>query len=102
MSVANTPLRLLRTVHLRSTTNTYHTTVELARPGRPPADVSSASRITLAALGIRKPREKKAGTPTSARKGLKAAATASGKSGGVRGRGARPQEPAESTDSWDM
>eukprot|EP00904_Undaria_pinnatifida_P007472 jgi/Undpi1/3855/HiC_scaffold_16.g07224.m1 len=69
--------------------------VELARPGRPPADASSASRLISGALGIRRPRAKPSTTP--ARKG-----TAS--NGGVRGRGAKTAlaQPAESTDSWDM
>lgn len=72
--------------------------VELARPGRPPADASSASRLISGALGIRRPRAKPSATPT--RKG---AASGSSK-GGVRGRGASTAvaQPAESTDSWDM
>ena len=72
--------------------------VELARPGRPPADASSASRLISGALGIRGPRAKPSATTT--RKG---AASGSSK-GGVRGRGASTAlvQPTESTDSWDM
>ncbi|CAM9708362.1 unnamed protein product [Ectocarpus fasciculatus] len=70
--------------------------VELARPGRPPADASSGSRLILGALGIRRPKPK-AADAGSTRK------SASSK-GGVRGRGAKNAQapPAESTDSWDM
>ncbi|CAM9196153.1 unnamed protein product [Ectocarpus sp. 13 AM-2016] len=70
--------------------------VELARPGRPPADASSGSRLILGALGIRRPKPKTADAGSARR-------SASAK-GGVRGRGAKNAQapPAESTDSWDM
>lgn len=71
--------------------------VELARPGRPPADASSGSRLILGALGIRRPKPKTSDATAAARK------SASSK-GGIRGRGAKHAQapPAESTDSWDM
>ncbi|CAN0057445.1 unnamed protein product, partial [Sphacelaria rigidula] len=72
--------------------------VNLARPGRPPADASSASRLISGALGIRKPREKREVTPTAARKVLGASA----KTSIGRDRRVVSKEPAESTDSWDM
>ncbi|CAM9155811.1 unnamed protein product [Scytosiphon promiscuus] len=69
--------------------------VELARPGRPPADVSSGSRLILGALGIRRAKPKPSGAAATTRKTS---------TGGVRGRGAKNAQapPAESTDSWDM
>lgn len=80
------------TAHERSTTNA----VELARPGRPPADASSGSRLILGALGIRRPKPKTSDA-TATRKSANS-------KGGVRGRGAKQAQapPAETTDSWDM
>lgn len=72
--------------------------VELARPGRPPADVSSGSRLILGALGIRRPKPKTSDVAQARNK------SANSNKGGVRGRGAKDVQapPAESTDSWDM
>ncbi|CAM9862673.1 unnamed protein product [Pylaiella littoralis] len=70
--------------------------VALARPGRPPADVSSGSRLILGALGIRRSKPKTSDAAQTRK--------SANSKGGVRGRGAKNVQapPAESTDSWDM